>query len=74
MLLGRDMVRAAAQKHALDPEALLRLEHIVVSHQSPAKVSSSARCGIVLEVTTPRPTPIGESAPITRPSRTRTLP
>ena len=33
VLLGRDMVRAAAQTHVLDPEMLLRLEHIIVSHQ-----------------------------------------
>ena len=33
VLLGRDMVRAAAQELALAPETLLRLEHIIVSHQ-----------------------------------------
>ena len=33
VLLGRDLVREAAQRHALDPETLLRLEHIIVSHQ-----------------------------------------
>jgi len=33
VLLGRDMVRAAAQQQSLAPEILLRLEHIIVSHQ-----------------------------------------
>ena len=33
VLLGRDLVRAAAQQHDLAPETLLRLEHIIVSHQ-----------------------------------------
>lgn len=33
VLLGRDMVRAVAQRHAIDAETLLRLEHIIVSHQ-----------------------------------------
>jgi len=33
VLLGRDMVRAAAQQQNLAPETLLRLEHIIVSHQ-----------------------------------------
>jgi 3'-5' exoribonuclease len=33
ILLGRDLVRAAAAKHPLSPETLLRLEHIIVSHQ-----------------------------------------
>lgn len=33
VLLGRDMVRAAAEKCSLEPETLLRLEHIIVSHQ-----------------------------------------
>jgi 3'-5' exoribonuclease len=33
VLLGRDMVRAAAQQHPIDPETLLRLEHVIVSHQ-----------------------------------------
>lgn len=33
ILQGRDMVREAAARHALDDETLLRLEHIVVSHQ-----------------------------------------
>lgn len=33
VLLGRDLVRDAAARHAVDPEMLLRLEHIIVSHQ-----------------------------------------
>jgi 3'-5' exoribonuclease len=33
VLLGRDMVRSAAAKHRLPAETLLRLEHIIVSHQ-----------------------------------------
>lgn len=33
ILIGRDMVREAAGRHAIDAETLLRLEHIVVSHQ-----------------------------------------
>ena len=33
ILIGRDMVRAAAERHSISPETLLRLEHIVVSHQ-----------------------------------------
>jgi 3'-5' exoribonuclease len=33
VLIGRDMVRAAAQQHPLPAETLLRLEHIIVSHQ-----------------------------------------
>lgn len=33
VLLGRDMVREAAAQIKIDGEALLRLEHIVVSHQ-----------------------------------------
>jgi 3'-5' exoribonuclease len=33
VLLGRDMVREAAARHPVDRETLLRLEHIVVSHQ-----------------------------------------
>ena len=40
ILLGRDMVRAAAAKHPLDPETLLRLEHIIVSHQRLAEWGS----------------------------------
>ena len=45
-----------------------------ITSARPAKISSSARWGIELDVTTPMATPIGESAPITKPSRTRTLP
>ncbi len=33
VLLGRDIVREAAVRHPVDRETLLRLEHIVVSHQ-----------------------------------------
>jgi 3'-5' exoribonuclease len=33
ILLGRDLVRDAARDHEIDPETLLRLEHIIVSHQ-----------------------------------------
>jgi 3'-5' exoribonuclease len=33
VVLGRDVVRQAAEQHPLDPEMLLRLEHIIVSHQ-----------------------------------------
>ncbi len=33
ILQGRDIVREAAATHPLAPEVLLRLEHIVVSHQ-----------------------------------------
>ena len=33
VLLGRDMVREAATRHPIDRETLLRLEHIIVSHQ-----------------------------------------
>jgi 3'-5' exoribonuclease len=33
ILLGRDMVRETAAQHKLSPETLLRLEHIIVSHQ-----------------------------------------
>ncbi len=40
ILLGRDMVRAAAAKHPLDAETLLRLEHIIVSHQRLAEWGS----------------------------------
>ncbi|MDR0335826.1 MAG: HD domain-containing protein [Planctomycetaceae bacterium] len=32
-LLGRDMIREAAQEIGLDPAILIRLEHIVVAHQ-----------------------------------------
>jgi 3'-5' exoribonuclease len=33
MLQGRDIVREAAAGRQIDPELLLRLEHIIVSHQ-----------------------------------------
>lgn len=33
ILIGRDMLRAAATVHPLSAETLLRLEHIIVSHQ-----------------------------------------
>ncbi|GAF90344.1 unnamed protein product, partial [marine sediment metagenome] len=33
ILQGRDMVREAALRHDLAPETLLRLEHVIVSHQ-----------------------------------------
>lgn len=33
IVLGRDILRAAATEHPLDPQTLLRLEHILVSHQ-----------------------------------------
>ncbi|MDX1944730.1 MAG: HD domain-containing protein [Pirellulaceae bacterium] len=33
ILLGRDLVRAAATRRAIAPETLLRLEHIIISHQ-----------------------------------------
>jgi len=33
VLLGRDLVRETASRHAVDREMLLRLEHIIVSHQ-----------------------------------------
>jgi len=33
ILQGRDMIREAAREHPLDDETLLRLEHIIVSHQ-----------------------------------------
>jgi 3'-5' exoribonuclease len=33
ILLGRDMVREAAAAAALDADTLLRLEHVVISHQ-----------------------------------------
>lgn len=32
-LLGRDLVREAAQRHPIDAETLLRLEHLIVAHQ-----------------------------------------
>ncbi|MBW3595665.1 MAG: HD domain-containing protein [Planctomycetes bacterium] len=33
VLMGRDIVREAAAGRSIDPELLLRLEHIIVSHQ-----------------------------------------
>ena len=33
ILQGRDIVREAAAGRAIDPDLLLRLEHIIVSHQ-----------------------------------------
>jgi 3'-5' exoribonuclease len=33
VLQGRDIVREAAAGHEIDPESLLRLEHVIVSHQ-----------------------------------------
>jgi 3'-5' exoribonuclease len=33
ILQGRDMLREVASRHAVDPEKLLRLEHLVVAHQ-----------------------------------------
>lgn len=30
---GRDLVREAAGNHAVDPEKLLRLEHVIIAHQ-----------------------------------------
>lgn len=40
ILLGRDMVRQAAERHGIEGETLLRLEHIVVSHQRLAEWGS----------------------------------
>lgn len=40
VLLGRDMVREAAASAGLDDETLLRLEHIVVSHQRLAEAGA----------------------------------
>jgi 3'-5' exoribonuclease len=40
ILLGRDLVREAAARHPLPPEMLLRLEHIIVSHQRLAEWGS----------------------------------
>jgi 3'-5' exoribonuclease len=40
ILLGRDLVRAATVRHPLPPETLLRLEHIIVSHQRLAEWGS----------------------------------
>lgn len=33
LVQGRDLVREAAARHAIDPDTLLRLEHIILSHQ-----------------------------------------
>lgn len=33
IVLGRDLVRAAAARYPVDPQILLRLEHIIISHQ-----------------------------------------
>lgn len=33
VLLGRDLLRSVADRHPLPPEMLLRLEHVIVSHQ-----------------------------------------
>jgi 3'-5' exoribonuclease len=33
MLLGRDIVREAAAGRSIDPELLLRLEHVIIAHQ-----------------------------------------
>lgn len=35
LVLGRDVIREAASDVAIDPETMLRLEHIVVAHQTP---------------------------------------
>ncbi|MEX2174594.1 MAG: HD domain-containing protein [Pirellulaceae bacterium] len=40
ILLGRDMLRAAAAEHPLATETLLRLEHIIISHQRLAEWGS----------------------------------
>jgi 3'-5' exoribonuclease len=40
ILLGRDLLREAARSHPLSPETLLRLEHIIVSHQRLAEWGS----------------------------------
>ncbi len=40
ILLGRDLVREAATRHSLPAETLLRLEHIIVSHQRLAEWGS----------------------------------
>lgn len=40
IVLGRDVVRAAAQREPLDAETLLRLEHIIISHQRTAEWGS----------------------------------
>jgi 3'-5' exoribonuclease len=33
ILQGRDILREAAQRHPIDPDKLLRLEHVIVAHQ-----------------------------------------
>jgi 3'-5' exoribonuclease len=33
LLLGRDMIREAASDSSVDPETLLRLEHMIIAHQ-----------------------------------------
>jgi 3'-5' exoribonuclease len=40
ILQGRDMLREAAARHPLDPEKLLRLEHLIVAHQRLAEWGS----------------------------------
>jgi 3'-5' exoribonuclease len=40
LLLGRDIVREAARELDLDSEALLRLEHVIISHQRLAEWGS----------------------------------
>ena len=40
ILLGRDLVREAARRHPLSAEMLLRLEHIIISHQRLAEWGS----------------------------------
>ena len=40
ILQGRDIVREASATHPLDPDTLLRLEHIIVSHQRLAEWGS----------------------------------
>jgi len=40
ILIGRDMIREAAARTTLDAETLLRLEHIIVSHQRLAEWGS----------------------------------
>jgi 3'-5' exoribonuclease len=40
ILLGRDLVREAAARHSLPADMLLRLEHIIVSHQRLAEWGS----------------------------------
>jgi 3'-5' exoribonuclease len=40
IVLGRDILRAAAQESPVDEETLLRLEHIIISHQRTAEWGS----------------------------------